>query len=89
MGNGKKAKGLNGSPLRSVPDGKPEDQEKPKNVVIVLAYTSPDGEIEDNFAEFVNDVKALYTFKNDVRMYAVIDDAADNVLAQVEKPKTD
>lgn len=87
MGNGKKAKGLNGVPQREQDSDALENEEKPKDVVIVIAYTSPDGEIEDAFPNFVNDVKAMTTFKNDVRIYAVIDEAAKNVLSQVEKPK--
>lgn len=86
MGNGKKAKGLNGVPQREVSDvSPPQESDLIKQTVIVIAYDSPDGEIEDNFANFVNDVKAMSTFKNNVRIYAVIEDAAKNVLAQVEK----
>lgn len=89
MGNGKKAK-LNGVPQREVPDAVEEQPQEPEGIqqmVIVIAYDSEDGEIEDSFANFVNDVKAMSTFKNNVRIYAVVEDAAKNVLAQVETPK--
>jgi flavodoxin len=79
MGNGKKA--VNGTPQR------PDPAEASKDFVVVLAHTSDDGEIEEDFMKFVQDVKALYTFKNNVRVYATVGEAAQNVLGQVEKPK--
>lgn len=79
MGNGKKA--VNGSAQRPDPVGASKD------FVVVIAHTSPDGEFEEDFMKFVEDVKALYTFKNDVRVYATVGEAARNVLSQVEKPK--
>lgn len=65
---------------------KSEEQE-PEDVVIVLACRSTDGGSDGEFAKFVGDIKALYTFKDDVRVYAVFDQAARNVLAKVEKPQ--
>jgi flavodoxin len=79
MGNGKRA--INGQPQRSSPD------EKSKDFVVVIAHTSEDGEIEESFMKFVEDIKALYTFKNNVRVYATVNESAKNVLAQVEKSK--
>lgn len=76
MGNGKKA--INGTPQRSEPS---------PDLVIVLAHSSDDGEIDEEFMKFVEDVKALHAFKNDVRVYAATGESATNVLAQVEKPK--
>lgn len=60
--------------------------EGPQDFVVVLAYTSTDGEIEEDFGRLVNDIKALYTFKNNVRAYAVVEDTAARVLRAVEKP---
>lgn len=59
--------------------------EEPQDFVVVLAYTSSDSEIEEDFGRLVNDIKALYTFKNNVRVYALVEDSAKNVLAKVEK----
>lgn len=85
MGNGKKAK-LNGIPQREIDTTpEPENITGPQNMVVVLTYTSEDGEIEEDFGKFVNDLKALYSFKQDVRAYALVEDAADRVLALVEK----
>ena len=58
-----------------------------EDFVVVLAYTSPDAEIEVEFGQLVQDIKALYTFKNNVRVYAVVQDSAKRVLRQVEQPK--
>lgn len=63
------------------------DEQEPQDFVVVLAYTSTDGEIDENFGRFVNDIKALYTFKDNVRAYALVEEAAKNVLRKVEKPK--
>jgi hypothetical protein len=79
MGNGKKA--VNGTPQR------PEPAEVSKDFVVVLVHSAEDGEIEEEFMKFVQDIKALYTFKNNVRAYAAVGESAQNVLAQVEKPK--
>ncbi len=63
------------------------EQEGPQDFVIVLAYRSTDGEVEEQFGQLVNDIKALYTFKQDVRVYACVEESAAKVLAQIEKPK--
>ena len=76
MGNGKRA--TNGQ----VPNPEPPVGQ---DFVVVLAYTSTEPEVEENFGKLVQDLKALYTFKNDVRAYALVQDAAKNVLAKVEK----
>lgn len=60
-------------------------QEGPKDFVVVLAYRSSDEEIEEDFGKLVEDIKMLYTFKNDVRVYAVVDESAKKVLSKVEK----
>lgn len=75
MGNGKKA--VNGKLQNEEDDG-------PQDFVVVIAYTSEDGEVEEDFGRFIQDVKALYTFKQNVRAYAVVDQAARNVLSKVE-----
>lgn len=79
MGNGKKA--ANAKPPSEEANG-------PQDFVVVIAYTSEDGEVEEDFGRFIQDVKALYTFKQNVRAYAVVDQAAKNVLAKVEKTDT-
>jgi hypothetical protein len=77
--------------MSDIPDKEPAveetKQEAPQDFVVVLAYTSPDGEIEEEFGQMVQDIKALYTFKNNVRAYAVIEERAKDVLALLEKPK--
>lgn len=73
---------INGSPHRPEPPFP-----GPRDFVVVLAYTSDDGEIEETFGQLVQDIKALYTFKTNVRAYALVDRAAQNVLSKVEKPK--
>jgi hypothetical protein len=62
------------------------EQQEPQDFVVVLAYRSTDGEIEEDFGKLINDVKALYTFKQDVRVYALVEEAAKEALAVVEKP---
>lgn len=70
-----------------VPEGiaKGEPHPEQKDFVVVLAYTSDDEEIEEDFGKLVNDIKALYTFKQNVRVYAVVEESAKRVLAKVEK----
>ena len=77
MGNGKK-------PTNAQPEAAPT---KPQDFVVVLAYTSDDGELPDEFLGLIEDMKALYTFKPNMRAYALIEDAATNVLALVEESK--
>lgn len=67
-------------------DTSPEPK-APQDFVVVLTYRSVDGEIEEDFGRMVNDIKALYTFKQDVRAYALVEESAKNVLALVEKPQ--
>lgn len=87
MGNGKKA--VNGVPQRrETPEVEVEPvPEGPQDFVVVLAYTSDDGEVEENVGKLVEDLKALYTFKTDLRVYVAVEDAAKRILAKVEKPK--
>lgn len=59
--------------------------EEPQDFVVVLAYSSRDGEVEEDFGKLVEDIKMLYTFKNNVRVYAVVEQAAKNVLSKLEK----
>lgn len=66
-----------------------EEQDGPQDFVVVLAYTSTDGEIEEDFGRLVQDIKALYTFKQNVRAYAVTEGAAKNVLSKVEKSSSE
>lgn len=66
-------------------DSQDSQQGEPQDFVVVLAYTSTDGEIEEDFGRLVQDIKALYTFKQNVRAYAVTEGAAKNVLSKVEK----
>jgi hypothetical protein len=61
------------------------DAEGPQDFVVVLAYTAAKGELEDEFVKFVNDFKAMYTFKENMRIYALVEGAAKNVLSKVEK----
>lgn len=70
-------------------ESEPEEfnSETPQDFVVVLAYTSTDGEIDENFGQFVQDIKALYTFKDNVRAYALVEGAAKRVLSKVEKPE--
>lgn len=63
----------------------PEEPQEPQDLVIVLACTSTDGTIDEEFGKYVNDIKALYTFKDNVRAYMLVEQAAQNVLAKVEK----
>lgn len=70
----------------SIMKGEPHP-DAPQDFVVVIAYTSSDGEIEEDFGKLVQDIKALYTFKQNVRAYALVDQAAQNVLSKVEKPK--
>jgi hypothetical protein len=63
----------------------PGNKTEPQDFVIVLAYTSTDGEVEEEFGKLVEDFKALYTFKQNMRAYALVEEAAKNVLAKVEK----
>lgn len=64
----------------------PEVQES-QDFVVVLAYTSNDSQIEEDFGRLVEDIKALYTFKQNVRVYALVEEAAGTVLSFIEKPK--
>lgn len=64
----------------------PEEQQEPQHFVVVLAYTSTDGEIEEEFMQMVQDMKALYSLKENFRAYALVEESAKNVLALVEKP---
>lgn len=77
------------SDSQDIQQGEPEEQGKPQDFVVVIAYTSMDGEIEEDFGRLVQDIKALYTFKQNVRAYALIEQAAKNVLAKVEKQTTE
>lgn len=61
--------------------------EGPKDFVIVLAYRSTDGDVEEEFGHFVEEIKLLHKFKQDVRTYALVEKAAAEVLAIIEKPK--
>lgn len=54
--------------------------------VIVLAYESDEGELPDEFVEMARDIKALFSLKDNMRMYALVEESANNVLAQVEEP---
>ena len=83
MGNGKKA--VNGVPRRPQPPEEGQEGE-PQDFVVVIAHTSTDGEVEEGFGKMIQDIKALYTFKNNVRAYGLVDDAAKDVLSKVEKP---
>jgi hypothetical protein len=65
--------------------GEVKKEDGVEDFVIVLAYRSPDGDVEEDFGKFVNDIKALYSLKNDLRVYAVMEEAARGVLTQVEK----
>lgn len=58
-----------------------------EDFVVVLAYTSSDSQVEEEFGRLIQDIKALYTFKNNVRVYAVVEESAKRVLRQVEQPK--
>ena len=60
---------------------------EPQDFVVVIAYRSTDGEVEEDFGKLVEDIKMLYTFKQDVRVWAVIEEAAKEVLSFVETPK--
>ena len=68
-----------------------EVPEEPKfnQFVIVLAYESDEGDIPDDFIAMANDIKALFSLRKNMRMYAVVEESANNVLAQVEKPPSD
>lgn len=74
MGNGKKA--TNPTPK----------EEKFNQCVIVLAYESDEGDIPEEFINMANDIKALFSLKKGMRMYAVVEESANKVLAQLEKP---
>jgi len=63
-----------------------EEKNKPQHFVVVLAYTSEDGEIEEEFMKMVQDMKALYSLKDNSRAYACVEESAAKILALVEKP---
>ena len=54
--------------------------------MIVLAYESDEGDIPEEFINMANDIKALFSLKKGMRMYAVVEESANKVLAQLEKP---
>ena len=62
--------------------------EEPKynQFVIVLAYESDEGDIPDEFVAMARDIKALFSLKENMRMYAVVEESANKVLAQLEEP---
>lgn len=68
-------------------DDKPTGE--PQNFVVVIAYESEDGDIPEEFMQMVEDLKGLYKLqdKPNTRMYAVVEESAKNVLAQVERPR--
>lgn len=73
---------------QGIAKGEPHpDQNKPHDVVVVLASTSTDSTEDVEFGGFVEEIKALHAFKSDVRGYLLLDQAAANVLRKVEKPK--
>ena len=91
MSNRKKAEGLEPDPERNV-HRNPELSDlphpaKPQNFVVVLAHTSTDNETDEEFARMVNDLKALYSLRENSRAYALVEEAAESVLALVEKPE--
>lgn len=67
----------------------PNEEKKPElqHFVVVLAYTSSDGEIEEEFGRMVQDMKALYSLRENFRAYACVEESAKNILALVEKPQ--
>ena len=65
-----------------------DKKDEPQHMVIVLAYTSTDGEIEPEFMRMVQDMKDLYSLRDNSRAYALVEEAAQNVLNLVEKPST-
>lgn len=67
-------------------DISPSEKSKYNQFVLVLAYESDEGDIPDEFMAMARDIKALFSLKKNMRMYAVVEEAANNVLAQVEKP---
>jgi exo-beta-1,3-glucanase (GH17 family) len=86
MGNGKK---INRQMRSSAKMAKVEDEaalSEPQDYVVVFTYSSEDGSVEEEFAKMIEDVKALHSFKQNVRVYAVSGESAKNVLAQLEKP---
>jgi hypothetical protein len=75
--------------IQGIAKGEPhpeQEQTEPHDVVIVLASTSTDSSADEEFGKYVEDIKALHTFKDNVRGYLLVDQAAKNVLAKVEKP---
>jgi hypothetical protein len=62
-----------------------KNKDEPQNFVVVLAFTSTDGETEEEFAKMVNDFKALYSLRENSRAYACVEESAQKVLDIVEK----
>jgi hypothetical protein len=60
---------------------------QPQDFVIVLAYRSLDDDVEEEFGTFVEEIKMLHKFKQDVRVWALVEGAAAEVLAITEGPK--
>lgn len=60
-------------------------KDEPQDFVVVLAFTSTDGETEEEFARLVNDFKDLYSLRDNSRAYGLVEGAAKEVLAIVEK----
>jgi hypothetical protein len=74
MGNGKKA--TNPTPK----------EQKFNQCVIVLAYESDEGDMPDEFVKMAHDLKDLFSMRPGMRMYAVVEESANRVLAQLEDP---
>lgn len=76
--------------IQGIAKGEPHpepEQTEPHDVVIVLASTSTDSSADEEFGKYVEEIKALHVFKDNVRGYLLLDQAAQNVLSKVEKPE--
>jgi hypothetical protein len=99
MGNGKKAR-FERIPRPAPPEPKPamrnaaeeaiakagEENTLPESFVVVLAYNRTDEDTSEEFVKMVEDFKALFSLRDGMRAYALVDDAASEVLSVVEKP---